>query len=63
LMNKEMEDYFKPLYNSYKLKKKISIKEPNEFDLKMSYDVLNKLEILNQSLDDMIASEADREEV
>lgn len=55
-MNKEMEDYFKPLYNSFKLKKKISIKEPNEFDLKMSYDVLNKLEILNQSLDDMIAS-------
>lgn len=62
LMNKEMEEYFKPLYNAYKTKKKISVKDPNEFDLKVSYDVLNKLEILNQRVDDMIACESQTEE-
>lgn len=62
LMDKEMEQYFRPLYNAYKTKKKVSVKDPNQFDLKVSYDVLNKLEILNQRVDDMLACESSSDE-
>ena len=64
LMEKEMEDYFKPLYNAFKHKSKTHVKVPNEFDIKVSYDILNKLEVINQRVDDMIAcDERDSEEI
>lgn len=63
MITKEIEDYFKPLYNAFKQKKRILVKEPNEFDIKVSYDLLYKLEVLNTNLDDLIACEDDSTDV
>jgi hypothetical protein len=54
-MNQQIEEFFKPLYNSYKMKKPITLKDPDEFNLKISYDILNRMNILNQRVDDLRA--------
>ena len=46
------------MYNAYRSKSKVNLKEPNDFDMKISLDLLNKLEIINQRVDDMLACDS-----
>ena len=62
-METELDSYFKPLYNAYKTKRSVSMKEPNDFDLKMSYEILSKFERLNQQADDLVACEGGSSDV
>ena len=56
-MDAELEAHFKPIFNAYKTKKSVTVKEPNDFDLKASYEILSKFERLNQQVDDLAACE------
>lgn len=41
------------------MKKPITLKDPDEFTIKISYDILNKMNLLHQRIDDLYACETD----
>lgn len=59
-MDRQINEFFKPLYNAYQSKKPYTFLDPDQFCIDISQEILKKLNILNNKIDDILAcQEAD----
>lgn len=55
VMERQINEFFKPLYNAYQSKKPYTFLDPDQFCLDISKEILRKLTFLNSKIDDIIA--------
>lgn len=54
-MEKQIFSFFKPLINAYEEKKYYNFSDPDQFSLEIAQEVLKRVNVLNNKIDDIIA--------